>query len=478
MRTTTGYCPNCPRKYQPIAGDGPQPSAFLLIGERPGQTENKYQRVFIGKSGRELDETYLPLAGIERSEVRVTNAVRCWAEGNRTPTDKEIECCAAHHLPEELERTQPALVILLGATAVQLARPKQRLDMHHGIAHYVKLFGWEGYMVPMFHPALGLHESRWMTLMLEDWEKLHDRVAPIEPRVYRTHYSIIRGKEVADVPIGEVVAIDTESHGTKPFSVQISSLPSVAHMVLAEDREGMGILAGRLREVTGIFHHSVYDLNELERLGISIGAFRDTVQEAYHLGNLPQGLKPLVYRLFGVTMTSWEDVVRPYSIEALQVWLVEALNVAHMDLSLIEVTRYKRPYRGQLVKEEIKRGAAEQLIQRLLLHVDTTSEYDPWERLREFWADSANEYEVAHLEARVGKYPILGIGNAPLERAVEYGCGDADWTGQVAAELERRRGDKYWRIYAGDRDEGIAGEAGGAEDGRVRGMQRVVAAAD
>ena len=54
-------------------------------------------------------------------------------------------------------------------------------------------------------------------------------------------------------------------------------------------------------------------------------------------------------------------------------------------------------------------------------------------------SDDANHYSISHIEARLGPYPILGIGNAPLDRAVAYACGDADWTGQAAAELARRR---------------------------------------
>jgi hypothetical protein len=187
----------------------------------------------------------------------------------------------------------------------------------------------------------------------------------------------------------------------------------------------------------------------LRKMRVEPTRIRDTQQEAYHLGNLPQGLKALVYRLMGhAMMGSWEDVVRPYSIEALQCWMVEALEVARKDLSLIEVTRLKTK-----VRETVKKGPLEALVNRLIVHTDIESEYNPWERLHEYWADESHEYETAHIEARIGKYPILGIGNAPLLRAVQYACGDADWTGQVAAELEERRGSDYWRIDDSDADQ-------------------------
>jgi uracil-DNA glycosylase family 4 len=446
------YCPECPRRYKPIGGDGPQPAEILIVGERPGANENKYQRVFIGKTGQELNETYLPLAGLHRSDVRVCNAVRCWADNNRTPTDKEIASCASHHLPLEIERTRPKIVMLMGGSACKIV-PSIKLDTHHGIPQWGRIFDWQGWIVPMYHPALGLHESKWMTQILEDWEELPGRLAAIpcggaEELEYETDYRIVRGQEVNVLELTSSVAIDTESHGADPFSVQVSSIPGRAYMVLAEDRQGLALLARRLRQAEGIFHNAVHDLDDLRRMGISLLRFRDTMQEAYHLGNLPQGLKPLVYRLFGHTMTSWEDVVRPYSIEALTCWIVEAAEVAAQDLSLIEVKRLKTK-----IRETVKKGPLESLLIRLLTHVDPTSDYDPWERLDEFWANDANEWMTGHIEARIGRYPILGIANAPLHRAVAYACGDADWTGQVAVELERRRQDEYWRINEGDRDE-------------------------
>jgi hypothetical protein len=58
---------------------------------------------------------------------------------------------------------------------------------------------------------------------------------------------------------------------------------------------------------------------------------------------------------------------------------------------------------------------------------------------------------VNHVIARVGHYPILGIANCKLADAVDYACGDADWTGRVAVELARRRSGAF-EIYKGDRD--------------------------
>jgi hypothetical protein len=104
------------------------------------------------------------------------------------------------------------------------------------------------------------------------------------------------------------------------------------------------------------------------------------------------------------------------------------------------------------VKIDYKDGALCSLLNRLLKHADEKSEYDPWERLRAYWSEPEHEWDTAHVEARVGRCPILGIGNAPIDRAVQYACSDAYWTRRVAAELERRRNSGMFIIAEVDAD--------------------------
>jgi len=72
-----GRCPACPGVNHCISGDGPQcnDSTVVCLGEAPGRDEQRRQQVFIGKTGRELNEHYLLLAGLRRGQnVYVTNA--------------------------------------------------------------------------------------------------------------------------------------------------------------------------------------------------------------------------------------------------------------------------------------------------------------------------------------------------------------------------------------------------------------------
>jgi|SRR5665213_3567607 len=459
----TNPCETCPRKHRAIGGNGPQPARVLAIAERPGPRENERGEVLVGPTGQEWDELYLPLAGLNRSEIRVCNTVMCWADSNKTPTDKEIQACAPCHVPDEIERTNPDVIVLMGATACALV-PGIRLDYQHGIpqstAKVGDLFGWHGYLIPMYHPSIGLHESRFMTVAMEDWEGLKDIIGedhfdddpepePVSYSVWTPRHSWLSG----EYPVG----IDTESHAGVPWSVQVSGMPRHGVLYMVSDSAAMKHLRLMLPSQHNIvFHHAAHDLEELRKVGIDIAPdrYRDTMQEAFHLGNLPQGLKALTYRLFRHTMTSYEETVRPASVRALLEWITEAYQIAVLDLTY--VSQRFSPKTGKRLKDETTKSDLESLLTRLLRLTTEMSEYDPWgseeePRLNAFWREPVNEWIVQHVESRIGTYPLAGIANCSMDEAVRYAVGDADWTGRCAVELARRRQGAF-QIYEGDKD--------------------------
>jgi hypothetical protein len=174
-----------------------------------------------------------------------------------------------------------------------------------------------------------------------------------------------------------------------------------------------------------------------ERLGVKVTRWRDTMQEAFHLGNLPQGLKPLAYRTLGVTMRSWEDVVRPASIRALHEWCGRGMVLAGDRLQVEKKLK---------TKVKLEPGASEKIFRHVLRQIlEGKEDYDPWEALDRFFEDGLRgkkpeKWERELIEKELGERPILGIGNCELEEAIAYACGDADCTGRVAVELERVRG--------------------------------------
>ena len=112
--------------------------AILMIGDQPGDQEDKLGRPFVGPAGKVLDKA-LEEAGIDRSEVYVTNAVKHfkWEPRgklrlHKKPTMKEINACRPW-LDAELQTVKPKLIVALGATAAQgLLGSSFRITQAHG----------------------------------------------------------------------------------------------------------------------------------------------------------------------------------------------------------------------------------------------------------------------------------------------------------------------------------------------------------
>jgi uracil-DNA glycosylase len=109
---------------QTVFGEGPESAPVMLVGEQPGDQEDKAGRPFVGPAGRILDNA-LAEAGIDRSAAYLTNAVKHFkwqARGKRRihqkPTWTEMTACRPW-LEAELALVQPRVLVLLGATAAQ-----------------------------------------------------------------------------------------------------------------------------------------------------------------------------------------------------------------------------------------------------------------------------------------------------------------------------------------------------------------------
>jgi DNA polymerase len=105
-----------------VFGEGRKGASVMLVGEVPGDREDRAGKPFVGPAGRELDEA-LEEVGIDRGDAYVTNAVKHFKfeeRGKRrihqTPKRFEVDACRPW-LDAELEVVQPEAVVVLGATA-------------------------------------------------------------------------------------------------------------------------------------------------------------------------------------------------------------------------------------------------------------------------------------------------------------------------------------------------------------------------
>jgi uracil-DNA glycosylase len=123
---------------QTVFGEGRKSSRVMLVGEQPGDKEDRAGEPFVGPAGRELDRG-LEAAGIDRADAYVTNVVKHFKfeeRGKRrihqTPKRFEIEACKPW-LEEELAVVKPDALVLLGATAAKaLLGSSFRVTQHRG----------------------------------------------------------------------------------------------------------------------------------------------------------------------------------------------------------------------------------------------------------------------------------------------------------------------------------------------------------
>ena len=143
---------------QTVFGEGAAGAAAVLVGEQPGDQEDRTGRPFVGPAGRLLDEA-LASAGLDREMVYVTNAVKHFkfVRGelvkrrlHKKPDAAQVRACNPW-LREEVRLVKPRLVVALGSTAAQtLLGSGFRVTRHRG---ELVRSEWAGPVIATVHPS-------------------------------------------------------------------------------------------------------------------------------------------------------------------------------------------------------------------------------------------------------------------------------------------------------------------------------------
>ncbi len=367
-----GRCPECPNTSPVIHGDGPTPCKVMCIGEAPGGEEEAQGerdgagRPFVGRAGKEFNENYLPRAGFTRTEVYMTNSVKCRPDKNKTPSDKLRNSCAAHFISKEVELVQPELILLMGSTANKLLANPYPLERMHGFPYRVTpaeaghLGNYSGWVDPMYHPAAGMHNTSMMSPLLEDFTNLGRWLRELwDPPVdeFPTRdYQLVEDVNTFTrlFHVGSDTSIDTESDSHGQFwSSQFSQFPGTGYMIMASNEYLTRQLIEACTESSrrgGLYiaQNTTVDYEPMYRLGMVLDpkTLVDTMQLAFQHGNMPQGLKSMSMRLTGVHMRDFEDVVMPSSLAKLHSWLDQCLTI---DYTFRSPKMHRDPVSGQII---------------------------------------------------------------------------------------------------------------------------------
>jgi uracil-DNA glycosylase len=141
LRKAASGCRDCPlwaNATQTVFGAGDPHARVMLVGEQPGDEEDRKGLPFVGPAGRLLDRA-LEAAGIDREQLYVTNAVKHFKwqlRGKRrlhkTPAQREIDACH-QWLEGEIQTVKPHVIVALGATAAKaVIGPRFKVSVQRG----------------------------------------------------------------------------------------------------------------------------------------------------------------------------------------------------------------------------------------------------------------------------------------------------------------------------------------------------------
>jgi uracil-DNA glycosylase len=146
-------CDLCQQRQNSVFGVGDQQASWMVVGEAPGEDEDKQGEPFVGQSGQLLDNM-LKAVGLSRKAqgeggVYIANAIKCRPPGNHNPTPQELASCAPY-LARQVALVQPKIILLMGRFAVQsvlqttepIGKLRGQVHSHQGVP-----------VVVTYHPA-------------------------------------------------------------------------------------------------------------------------------------------------------------------------------------------------------------------------------------------------------------------------------------------------------------------------------------
>lgn len=157
---------------QLVMGGGNADGEIVLIGEAPGKHEDQQGLPFVGAAGKFLDEM-LAAAGLERSDVYITNIVKYRPPDNRDPLPEEKQAFWPY-LARQLEIINPKAIVTLGRHSMEFFIPTARISQIHGHAvrkqvNYHDGTTHEWLIVPLYHPAAALYNGGMRQTLIDDF---------------------------------------------------------------------------------------------------------------------------------------------------------------------------------------------------------------------------------------------------------------------------------------------------------------------
>ncbi|SOT39644.1 uracil-DNA glycosylase [Burkholderia cenocepacia] len=142
-------CRLCEKRTNTVFGVGDREADWMLIGEAPGENEDKQGEPFVGQAGKLLDNMLQSLSLKRGDNVYIANVIKCRPPGNRNPEPDEVASCEPY-LQRQVALVKPKLIVALGRFAAQtLLKTDASIASLRGRVH-----AYEGVpVIVTYHPA-------------------------------------------------------------------------------------------------------------------------------------------------------------------------------------------------------------------------------------------------------------------------------------------------------------------------------------
>jgi uracil-DNA glycosylase family 4 len=436
-----------------VRGEGRAPCDWAIVGEGPGWQEDLRGRPFVGDTGDEL-ERQLEQHGIPpRARWFLTNIYREYGGKDYKWTAEDFE----RDWPElvrELKRVSPSLVVTLGRYATRCFLGDVDMDSTQGIAWiYPRIhpdlddFLPDPLVVfPIVHPAAGMHNPEMSPYVNDGFHQLSKFLdGKMEPReLWDDPYPEVEYVELTNVqqmreylrglsPHSRV-SIDTEGLPGKPWSLQFSYQPGTAYLISRDREDVLHAFIDTLRRAQTriVFHSALHDLGVGRTLDTDFSGLRfdDTQVMAYLLQVVPLGLKAGSLRFCGMRMSEYMDIMGDRQNELARdylTWIWDAEAADHEE-------RQHAAFAAEIAKGRKIKVLPKLPKSRLL---KATERVLSSKRPSALWEEQDLDIQVAGYN-RAGAPPIATLDYVDHERAVAYGCRDADATGRLLEVYEPR----------------------------------------
>ncbi len=167
-----------------VPGQGPVPARVLLVGEAPGEQEDRTGRPFAGRAGKVLD-ALLASIGLSRTGVFITSILKCRPPKNRDPKRDEIALCTPY-LERQIALLRPSVIVPMGRFSASVIMdlfgiPGGKISEIHGKP--VRVIAPHGPVIifPVYHPAVVTHNPPLRSDLEADFGRLKEILTTVSP---------------------------------------------------------------------------------------------------------------------------------------------------------------------------------------------------------------------------------------------------------------------------------------------------------